>query len=127
MKTVVAQTTTLDQMLLDFEAGPGDSRWCQALQYLLADSAPQAVRNIIQQAMQNAIAEAIPKLTQAVYGAKFQPTAYNDDDAPMMSLSAAAESLGLSETELLALMQAAGAEDGDDGYLLSSHGAHSTN
>lgn len=127
MKTVASiQSTTLDNVLMAFEAGPRDSRWLSSLQYLLGKEVPEAIRSIVVKAVNNAIAEAIPQLTEKVYGAKFEPTAYSEEEEPMMSLSAAAASLGVSEEDLLAMMQAAEEDDQDDSYLVNPGKAHIT-
>jgi len=127
MKTVASfQSTTLDNVLLAFEAGPEDARWLSALQTLLSKEVPAAVRAIVGRAMANAVAEAVPKLTKAVYGVEFKPTGYTEDEEPLMSLGAAAASLGVSEAELLAMMQAAEEDDQDDGYLVTPEKLHTT-
>jgi len=127
MKTVASlQSTTLDHMLMAFEAGPGDTHWFSALQYLLSKEVPDTVRGIVQRAMAHAIAEAIPQLTKTVYGVEFKPTGYTESDDPVMSLGAAAASLGVSEEDLLAMMQAAEEDDQDDSYLVAPGSLHTT-
>lgn len=127
MKTVLsAQSTTLDNVLMAFEAGPRDSRWFSSLQYLLSREVPDTVRGIVASAVGKAITEAVPQLTRAVYGVEFQATAYTAEEEPLMSLSAAARSLGVSEEDLLAMMQAAEEEDRDDSYLVSPERVHTT-